>query len=48
LDLNALVLLSKAERPDSSDALEAQAADDDTPPEPRRRRSHRRLWFFHW
>jgi membrane peptidoglycan carboxypeptidase len=48
LDLNALVLLSKAEENDSADALDAQAAEDEPPPEPRRRRPRHRLWFFHW
>jgi penicillin-binding protein 1A len=47
LDLNALILLSRGETPDSADALDAQAEDEDVPP-PRHRRSHRRLWFFHW
>src|SRR4051794_9834743 len=44
LDLNALILLSRGEGPDTADALDAQAADDDIPPPPQRhRRSHRRL-----
>jgi membrane peptidoglycan carboxypeptidase len=48
LDLNALILLSRGETPDSADAFDAQASDDDLPPPPRHRRSRRRLWFFHW
>jgi penicillin-binding protein 1A len=49
LDLNALILLSRGESPETADALDARAADDDfPPPPPRHRRSHHRLWFFHW